>query len=106
VWNLGLYQDDAQGSAALARTVELRVDGLPAAAYQVRHYRIDRDHSNVQRVWERLGGGDWPTPAQWNTLRAANVLEELPPRTVTVGSTVAVSFELPMPGVSYLELSN
>ncbi|HEV8559279.1 MAG TPA: hypothetical protein VGR06_23290 [Actinophytocola sp.] len=106
VWNLGLYQDDAQGSAALARTVELRVDGLPPAAYRVRHYRIDRDHSNVQRVWERLGGGDWPTAAQWDTLHAANVLEELPPRTVTVGSTVAVSFELPMPGVSYLELSN
>lgn len=107
IWNLGLFQDTADGNAALNRTVELRVDGLTTATHRVRHYRVDRTHSNIQRVWEKLGGGDWPTETQWEQLKAANVLEELPPRQQIVpdSSTAIVSFSLPMPGVSYLEIT-
>jgi xylan 1,4-beta-xylosidase len=107
IWNLGLFQDTADGNAELNRAIELRVDGLPTDTYRVRHYRVDRTHSNIQRVWERLGGGDWPTEAQWAELKAANVLEELLPRQQIVpsSSTAVVSFSLPMPGVSYLEIT-
>lgn len=107
IWNLGLYQDAADGDAALTRSIELRIDGLPADACRVRHYRVDRTHSNIQRVWERLGGGDWPTEPQWEALLAGNVLEELLPeqQIVSVGGAVVVNFPLPMPGVSYLELT-
>jgi xylan 1,4-beta-xylosidase len=107
IWNLGLFQDTAEGNAALNRTIELRVDGLPTATHRVRHYRVDRTHSNIQRVWEKLGGGDWPTETQWEQLQAANVLEELLPRQQIVpsSSTVVVSFSLPMPGVSYVEIT-
>ncbi|HEV2778773.1 MAG TPA: hypothetical protein VGX25_05170 [Actinophytocola sp.] len=103
VWNLGLYQDAAGGDAALDRVVELRIEGLPAGEHRVRHYRVDRTHSNIQRVWESLGGGDWPTAEQWEILRARNVVSELEPPTVLTGGVV--SFSLPMPGVSYLELT-
>lgn len=107
IWNLGLYQDTAGGSATLEREIELRIEGLAPATYRVRHIRVDRTHSNIQRVWERLGGGDWPTGEQWDRLRAANVLEELPEhQIVLVGGVGVVSFRLPMPGVSYLELTD
>ncbi|HEU5472292.1 MAG TPA: hypothetical protein VFV67_16685 [Actinophytocola sp.] len=107
IWNLGLDQNTAAGAAALEREIELRIEGLPEGAYRVRHHRIDRDHSNVQRVWERLGGGDWPDEAQWARLREANVLEELSGRQQIAPDTtaVAVSFSLPMPGISYVELT-
>ncbi|HET9142835.1 GH39 family glycosyl hydrolase [Actinophytocola sp.] len=107
VWNLGLDQNLSNGADRLDRVVRLRVDGLPQAAYLVRHYRIDRNHSNVQRVWERLGGGDWPDADQWATLEAANVLEELSERLQVAPdtTTVTVTFSLPMPGISYLELT-
>jgi xylan 1,4-beta-xylosidase len=107
IWNLGLFQDSAEGNAELNRTIELRVDGLPTDTYRVRHYRVDRTRSNIQRVWERLGGGDWPTDSQWDELKAANVLEELLPRQQIVpsSSSVVVSFSLPMPGISYLEIT-
>lgn len=106
VWNLGLYQDAAGGDAALDRGIELRIDGVPEGVRRVRHFRVDHTHSNVQRLWESLGGGDWPTEEQWERLRAGNVLEELDAgrQSVTLGSAVAVSFTLPMPGISYLEL--
>jgi xylan 1,4-beta-xylosidase len=105
IWNLGLFQDTADGNAELNRTIELRVDGMPAETCRVRHYRVDRDHSNIQRVWERLGGGDWPTPSQWEELRARNTLEKLGNQLVSVGGPVALRFTLPMPGVSYLEIT-
>lgn len=107
VWNLGLYQDEPGGEDTLIRTIELRIEGLPATTHRVRHFRVDHTHSNIQRVWESLGGGDWPTRRQWAELRVANVLEEFQPgQLVSVGNTVAVSFPLPMPGISYLELTS
>lgn len=107
IWNLGLFQDTADGNSALDRTIELRVDGLPSDTCRARHYRVDQTHSNIQRVWERLGGGDWPTEAQWDVLRADNTLEELRPghQIVSVGGAMVVRFSLPMPGVSYLEIT-
>jgi xylan 1,4-beta-xylosidase len=53
-----------------------------------------------------LGAPDWPDEAAWRTLRDADRLEELEPaREVTAdGGHVDVSFTLPMPSVSLLEL--
>jgi xylan 1,4-beta-xylosidase len=108
IWNLGLFQDTADGNSALDRIIELRIDGLPSDTCRARHYRVDRTHSNIQRRWEELGGADWPTQAQWDVLRAANVLEELRPghQIVSVGGAMVVRFSLPMPGVSYLEITS
>ena len=78
----------------------------PGAAYTARHCRIDAEHSNVVAGWEKLrDGAAWPREGQWPTLREMNTLDELvPPVRVAAGSSVEFAFDLPMPGVSYLEL--
>ena len=54
------------------------------------------------------GGASWPSPEQWAALRELNTLAELdPPERAAAGGGGALefTFDLPMPGVSYLELT-
>ncbi|MGH3318351.1 MAG: GH39 family glycosyl hydrolase, partial [Nocardioidaceae bacterium] len=110
-WNGTLDQTKAAGSDALARDVEVRVAGLePGAAYTLSHHRVDAAHSNIASTWGRIrrDGQDWPDEEQWQTLRAADRLETLEPDTgVTAdeGGTVTITFALPMPAVSLLDLT-
>ncbi|MGW0198976.1 GH39 family glycosyl hydrolase [Nonomuraea sp. NPDC003201] len=105
VWNGTLNHAQADGAPELTRTVSLTVDGLADGEYTVTHHRIDRDHSNVQATWQAMGGGDWPADEQWDKLHAANTLDELAPPATAAGSTVTLEFDLPMPGVSFIELT-
>ncbi|MEV4359829.1 hypothetical protein [Nonomuraea sp. NPDC049625] len=105
VWNGTLNHAQADGAPELTRTVSLTVDGLAGREYTVTHHRIDRDHSNVQAAWQAMGGGDWPADEQWDKLRAANTLDELTSPATVAGSTVTLEFDLPMPGVSFIELT-
>lgn len=107
VWNGTLDQSKAAGSAELGRRIALRFTGLPDGDYELRHHRVDDDHSCVPAVWRRIGGGAaWPTDAQWAELRAADRLDELhPPRVVTAaGGAVDLEFDLPNPAMSLVEL--
>lgn len=106
VWNGTLDQSKVDGDPRLARTVELRVGGLPSGAYVVGHHRVDQWHSNIVASWQAMGGGKWPDVDAWRALRERDVLDELEPERViepTEGA-VALVFELPMPGVSSLVL--
>ncbi|MBD0292730.1 MAG: xylan 1,4-beta-xylosidase [Jiangellaceae bacterium] len=107
VWNGTLDQSKAGGDDALARNVTVRVQGLDAVPYGLRHYRVDVEHSNIASVWERIGrGAEWPDEAQWAELRHADRLDELhPAQTVEPRDQTVVQFDLPMPGISFLELS-
>jgi xylan 1,4-beta-xylosidase len=108
VWNGTLDQSKVAGSAPLDRHVRLKLTGLEAAGYGVGHLRIDEDHSNIRGVWRELGdGADWPADdAQWAALRTANTLDALPAADVAPeGGAATIEFDLPMPGVSYLELT-
>ena len=111
LWNLTLEQDKAAGSDALGRDVVVEVAGLePGASYTLHHWRVDESHSNVAAAWGRLRseGQDWPTDAQWETLREADRLEELEPsRGVAADSSGVVRVEtaLPMPSMSLLSLA-
>jgi xylan 1,4-beta-xylosidase len=108
VWNGTLDQSKVEGAAPLDRHVRLRLTGLDAAGYGVTHFRVDEEHSNIRAVWRESGAGaDWPADeAQWEALRTANELEALPAEDVTPESgTATVEFDLPMPGVSYLEFT-
>jgi xylan 1,4-beta-xylosidase len=81
------------------------VSAEPGTSYRVRHYRIDAGHSNIAAAWERMrDGADWPDERQWQALRQMNTLDELdaPGRVTAPGE---LRFDLPMPGVSYLELT-
>ncbi|HET6626228.1 MAG TPA: glycosyl hydrolase [Nocardioidaceae bacterium] len=110
-WNMTLDQTKASGSAALARTVTVVVEGLaPGTSYTVSHDRVDAEHSNIAAVWGRLREGDqaWPDAAQWRQLREADRLDPLEAPVAEVADhsgRLSVSFELPMPAMSFLTLT-
>jgi xylan 1,4-beta-xylosidase len=107
-WNVTLDQSKIGGDPLLDRRVRLRVSVPPGAICAVRHYRIDEGHSNVVPVWERMrDGAPWPSPDQWAELDELNTMDELgPPRQEVAGAdgVLELGFDLPMPGVSYLEI--
>jgi xylan 1,4-beta-xylosidase len=107
LWNGTLDQTKWDGDAALARDVTLRLDGLPAGAWTVRHHRVDEDHSNVRRAWEAMGGGDWPDDDAWLALHDADRLDGLEPdwsATTGADGRLELTFAMPMPSLSLVEL--
>ena len=108
VWNSTLDQRGITGDAELARDVEVRFVGLAEGRYQLRHFRVDETHSNVFRHWHEMladDGAEWPTDDQWQMLRSANLLEELDGGAVDAPTgEPTVTFALPQPGISFLEL--
>jgi xylan 1,4-beta-xylosidase len=54
LWNVTLDQTRSTGEPLLDRRVTLRVEGLAAAAYEVRHLRVDLELSNITCVWEAM----------------------------------------------------
>jgi xylan 1,4-beta-xylosidase len=107
IWNGTLDQTKTGGDVDLSRHVSLEVTGLAPGEYRVEHHRVDREHSNIARAWEALGGGDWPTPENWARLRAADELEPLlPDERLRVGpdGVAHLAFDLPMPAISFVEL--
>jgi xylan 1,4-beta-xylosidase len=98
------HDDDVPGPAA---EIELKLDGLPAAAGAgavVRQYRIDHDHSNAYTAWLAMGSPQEPTAQQYAALERAGQLETLgdvSPLEVKNG-TASVRFTLPRQAVSLL----
>ena len=106
LWNGTLDQTRATGDQALDRSIAIEVGGLPAALYEVRHHRVDADHSNIIRTWEDLGRPDWPDDAGWARLHERDRLETLEPvRQIRAeAGRVDLAFDLPMPSISLVEL--
>jgi len=107
-WNATIDHAKVGGDPLLDRTVALAIDGLGAGRWRVHHWRVDETHSNIARDWQELSNGrDWPDDATWIELRRRNVLAELEPERVTeaVAGRLELTFELPMPSVSLIELS-
>jgi len=105
-WNGTLDRTKADGEGVLDRSVTLDIGGLRRADYELRHHRVDVDHSNIVRIWEQLGRPDWPDDAGWQRLHAADRLDalELPRRVRSTEGRLELAFELPMPAVSLIEL--
>lgn len=101
VWHY--HDDDVAGPDA---EVRLNLTGLPAAAtlVRLRHYRIDRDHSNAFTAWQRLGSPAASTPAQYGELeKSAQLAEFESKREVAVtDARVPLNFTLPRQAVSLL----
>ncbi|MFG3417692.1 xylan 1,4-beta-xylosidase [Micromonospora sp. NPDC048063] len=91
----------------LSRTVRLRIDGLPAAGYELRHRRLDERTSNLAATARRLGVDGWPTEEQWAGLRAADTLAGAgPPVTVAPdGGCLRLPLTLPLPSLALVELT-
>lgn len=106
-WNGTLDPSKADGDSQLDRSVSLVVQGLDVGVhYELRHHRVDRDHSNITRAWEHLGCPAWPDEAGWAELHAADRLELLePPAPGSVeDGRLEIVFDLPMPAISLIEL--
>jgi xylan 1,4-beta-xylosidase len=102
VWN---YHDDDIIDAG--SPVELRIAGIPAKRVQMRHYRIDQEHSNSYAAWKRMGSPAQPTPAQVAELQKASELAELAPASTlqTTDGTATVRMQLPRQAVSLVTLT-
>ena len=108
VWNGTLDQSKVSGAKVLDRTATVKVNGLrPGAEYTVTSHRVDQEHGNIQAVWDRLGGGDWPDERQWAELRDADELptETLPAVTADANGTATVTAPPPNPGIRFLRLT-
>jgi xylan 1,4-beta-xylosidase len=107
VWNGTVDVTKSGGDALLDRHLELTVTGLGAAPRLLRHRRLDERHSNINAAWARIGAGrDWPDDAGWRALRDEDLLADLePPRYVRAeAGALRLSFDLPMPSLSLVEL--
>ena len=101
VWN---YHDDDIIDAG--SPVELHIAGIPARQVQLRHYRIDQDHSNSYAAWKRMGSPSHPTAAQVAELQKASELAQVEATTVaTQDGAATVRMQLPRQAVSLVTLT-
>lgn len=103
-WNY--HDEDVPGPAA---DIRLSMTGIPASAERVllRHYRIDRDHSNAYTVWQAMGSPQEPTPEQYARLEAAGQLQllESPLWLKPEGGKIEIRFRLPRHSLSLVQAS-
>ncbi len=99
------HDDDVAGVDA---SVRLQVEGLPGdrGRVRVRHYRIDRDHSNAHTAWLAMGAPQQPTSRQYAALERAGQLQEMggSGSVVVVRSGATLAFALPRQAVSLVVL--
>ena len=102
-WN---YHDDDLPAADVP--LHVKVNGVPLKSDRMllRHYRIDRDHSNAFTVWKEMGLPQSPTAEQYAKLKAAGQLQLLEsPRWINATKgTVELEFLLPGHALSLLEI--
>ncbi len=102
VWN---YHDDDVPAPPAA--VDLAVRGIENSPVLVRHYRVDREHSNAYEAWKQMGSPQQPAAEQYRRLERAGQLETLgsPAWRVARDGQLKLQFDLPRHAVSLLELS-
>jgi xylan 1,4-beta-xylosidase len=104
VWHY--RDDDVDGPAA---SVQLNLAGLPQSPDRmlVKHYRIDKTHSNAFTAWKHMGSPEKPTAEEYSRLEAAGDLELLEsPRWITLkDGRTTLPIILPLQAVSLLQLS-
>jgi xylan 1,4-beta-xylosidase len=103
VWH---YHDDYGPGPAAA--VALTVQGLDKSLEQaqLRHYRIDGQHSNAYAVWQKMGSPREPSARQLAALRKASELTpwEAPRTAVVRDGQVVLRFTMPRQSVSLFRL--
>lgn len=102
-----LVYNHINGGAAdssVASQVKLTVDNLPwSGGVNVRHYMLDRTHSNSYRAWVGMGKPGRPSQAQWSTL--AGGAELCYYANSTTGPSWTVTFPEAVYGMSLITLS-
>ena len=99
-WNY--HDDDVEDGTA---NVAIALTGLPAGPAELRHYRMDKDHSNAFGAWKAMGSPQDPRGADYARLEAAGQLETIESRTVEIaGGRLDLATRLPRQGVSLIRL--
>jgi beta-xylosidase len=105
-----VYNHVAGGAASSANSslVSLTVNNLPFASsgsLHVRHYMIDRTHSNSYQTWVSQGKPAAPTQAQWVSLRDTGELCSYTATQTATGGTWTVRYPQNVYGVSLIVLT-
>jgi xylan 1,4-beta-xylosidase len=104
IWN---YHDD--DVTALAASIDLEVDGLPAAASRgvLEQFQIDSDHSNAFTAWKAMGSPQSLSSAQVEQLQRAGQLQLVgSPKSIAIEKgAVHLQFALPRQGLSFVRLT-
>lgn len=104
IWN---YHDD--DVTASATSIDLEVDGLPAAASRgvLERFEIDSDHSNAFAAWKAMGSPQSLSSAQVEQLQRAGQLQLVSsPESIPVEKgAVHLQFALPRQGLSLVRLT-
>ena len=101
------HQHDQIHSQGVSYPVVLNIAAHwePAAQVTLRHWRIDREHSNAYTAFKELGSPESPTPEQIALVRKRMGLELLEPdRQMDVAALSGLEFDLPCNAVSLEEL--
>lgn len=88
--------------------VELEIENLPfGGLVRLRHYRIDKDHSNAYAEWVRQGRPDWPQCGQYEAIKARDALELLAPDQTLplMDGKLKARFSLPVHAISMLTVT-
>ncbi len=102
VWNGTVNSDLVGGDPRLDRHIQLTLNGLDAASYEVSLARIDEQHSNVVALCP--DDVEWPDAELWARLRERDELYDEPWPGITSKGTAHFEFGLPMPGVARIRL--
>jgi len=105
-----VYNHVAGGAASSANSslVSLTVNNLPFGAsgsLRVRHYMIDRTHSNSYQTWVTQGKPAAPSQAQWIALRDTGELCSYTATQTATGGTWTVRYPQNVYGVSLFVLT-
>ncbi len=103
VWN---YHDNNDLTVADA-AVAVNMSGLPNGKVLLRHYRIDRQHSNSYEAWKKMGSPKNPDKEQIALLEKAGQLELLssPEWILVKNGRINLKMDLPAQGVSFYQLT-
>jgi len=97
------HDEDVPGPRA---DVELTLNGLPvrSGVLQLKHYRIDHEHSNAYALWQKMGSPQQPTARQYAQLEKGGHLAEIEPRRScrVKNHKVTLQLEIPRQAVSLL----
>jgi L-iduronidase len=87
------------------REVRLRIGGLNAP-HMLCHWRIDTEHGDPYRLWDRWDGPAYPSEEELAALRARQEIAPAAPDRIVEpqDGVVEIAFALPLPGVSLLHL--
>jgi xylan 1,4-beta-xylosidase len=104
VWSY--HDDDLPGPET---SVQLNIIGLPkdASRIQMRHYRIDQDHSNAYTAWKQIGSPQHPSSKEYSKLESAGQLQLLEsPHWMNVHAhTAELKFSMPLQAISLIQLT-